>query len=170
MMKQLTDSLVATTATTATGLVLMWSLAMPHVVHAQGQGHAMTSSPSSGKVLKTDMVSQSTPIVSKVLDSMTSEAASQASTNQIVLHYGLGVRIISAEIIAENLTLDGYPAVAIPGGPRGLIEVFVAREGLGEYSTIDLNTGLLSMNAKRYYDKYIKKAPELNTPVPDAIK
>lgn len=169
MMKQLTGSLVAATATAAIGLVLIWSLAMPNVVYARDEGHAITSSPPSGKALKTDMVSQRTLIVSKVLDPMTSEAASQASTNQIVLHYGLGVRIISAEMIAENLTRDGYPAVAISGGPRGHVEVFVAKEGRGIYTTIDLNTGLLSMNAKKYYDEYIKGS-ELNTPDPDAIK
>jgi hypothetical protein len=156
MMKQLTDSLAATTATAATCLVLMWNLAMPTFVQAQGEGHAMTPPPSSGTALKTDMVWQSIPIATKMPDLMTSEAASQASTNQIVLHYGVGVRIISAEMGAESLSLNGYPAVAIPGGPRGQIEVFVARKVLGTYSAIDLNTGLLGMHAEQFYDKYIK--------------
>lgn len=157
-MKQLTDSLATTTVTAATGLILMWNLAMPNFAHAQGEGHAMTPPPSSGKALNTDMVWQSIPIASNVPDLMTSEAASQASTNQIVLHYGLGIRVISAEIKAESLTRDGYPAVAIPGGPRGEIEVFVARKVLGTYSAVDLNTGLLGMHAKQFYDKYIKNS------------
>lgn len=161
MMKQLINRWVATTATTATGLVLMWNLAMPNFVQAQGEGHAMTPPPSSGKALNTNMVWQSIPIASNVPDLMTSEAASQASTNQIVLHYGLGVRVISAEIKAESLTLEGYPAVAIPGGPRGEIEVFVAREVLGTYSALELNNGVLGIHAKQFYDKYIKdSAPD----------
>lgn len=155
-MKQLTDSLAATTATAATGLVLMWNLAMPNFVHAQDEGHGMTPPPSSGKALNTDMVWQSIPIASNVPDLMTSEAASQASTNQIVLHYGLGVRVISAEMKAESLTLAGYPAVAIPGGPRGEIEVFVARKVLGTYSALELNNGVLGIHAEQFYNKYIK--------------
>ena len=157
-MKQRTDSLAITTVTAVTGLVMMWNLAMPDLAHAQGEDHALTPSPSSGKDLKTDRVWQHTPIASKMPGIMTSEAASQASTNQIVLHYGVGVRIISAEMGAENLSLNGYPAVAIPGGPRGQIEVFVARKVLGTYSTVDLNTGLLGMHAEQFYDKYIKNS------------
>ncbi|MCF6281982.1 MAG: hypothetical protein L3J28_07190 [Candidatus Polarisedimenticolaceae bacterium] len=49
--------------------------------------------------------------------------AYRASTGQIVLHYGQGIKRVNN--IKDVLLERGYPTIAYPGGPQGLIELFV---------------------------------------------
>ena len=79
----------------------------------------------------------------------TRKQAYRASTNQIVLHYGEG--IVDADLLAVVLTEDGYPAIALPGGSDGQVELFVGRGKFGFYDQRDLNRETLGGNAQTFY-------------------
>lgn len=81
--------------------------------------------------------------------------AYRASTNQIVLHYGEGVT--GANMEADSLSDEGYPAIAVPGGSPGQVELFVGRGKFGKYSQSDLDSGTLGGSAMNFYDRKIGK-------------
>lgn len=88
----------------------------------------------------------------------TRKAAFRASTNQIVLHYGEGKDLDwVVDILAEGLSETGYPAIAVPGGPKEKIEMFVGRKMPGTYTEDDLAGGILGMHAERFFKKYVTK-------------
>lgn len=86
------------------------------------------------------------------------KAAFRASEGRIVLHYGEGIREISATLEAESLSDSGYPAIAVPGGPKGAVELFIGRKIIpGTYTQNQLNEGRLGGDAVRLYNIIFKK-------------
>ena len=79
--------------------------------------------------------------------------AYRASTGRIVLHYGKGTK--RAENIAEILNDRGYPAVAYPGGPEGLVELFIHRGIAGKYNQDSIDDGELGGNAIMLYEERV---------------
>lgn len=88
------------------------------------------------------------------------KAAYRASTGRIVLHYGKG--ILDADLLAEGLSEQGYPTIAVPGGPEGKIEMFLDRKIPGKYNQHDLDSGTLGAHATRLFDKYVRSSPDPN--------
>ena len=82
----------------------------------------------------------------------TRKEAYRASTNRIVLHYGEGIRL--AEILAQGLTEQGYPTIAIPGGKPGQVELFVNRKMPGKYNQHDLDSGTLGGDAVLIFNEF----------------
>ena len=80
--------------------------------------------------------------------------AYRASTNQIVLHYREGIH---ADWVVAALVQKGYPAIAVPGGSPGQVELFVGRGKFGKYSQNDLDNGRLGGSAMNFYDRKIGK-------------
>lgn len=98
----------------------------------------------------------------------TRKAAFQASEGRIVLHYGEeGIREISARLEAESLSDSGYPAIAVPGGLKGAVEMFVGEKIIGKYDQDQLDTSFVGFLAMRFYEKFFKKTSNLNR-VPQA--
>lgn len=88
------------------------------------------------------------------------KAAFQASEGRIVLHYGEGIEEISAQLEAETLSDRGYPAIAVPGGPKGMVELFIGKKIIpGMYDKHKLNNGGLGSDAIELYNMIIKKIP-----------
>ena len=71
--------------------------------------------------------------------------AYRASTDRIILHYGKGIR--GVDQITEILIERGYPAVAYPGGPEGLVELFIHRGIVGKYDQDAVDDGELGGHA-----------------------
>lgn len=87
------------------------------------------------------------------------KSAFQASEGRIVLHYGEGIEEISARLEAESLSDRGYPAIAVPGGPTGMVELFVGKRIFGKYNKSQLNNGDMGSNAMELYDTFVKRLP-----------
>jgi hypothetical protein len=87
------------------------------------------------------------------------KTAFRASEGRIVLHYGEGIEEISARLEASSLTKSGYPAIAVPGGPTGMVELFVGKRIFGKYNQSQLDRGSLGSNAMELYDTFVKRLP-----------
>ena len=82
--------------------------------------------------------------------------AYRASTDGIVLHYGEGVQ--SVDIQAKILTEGGRSTIALSGGPKGHVEVFVGRTIIRHHYTQDeLDMGELGHQAAVAYDGKIAR-------------
>jgi len=138
-------------------LIATWLAVNPANALAQGEVHAATLP--DDKATPTRLVPQSgnasTPEAQKP---WTRKQAFRASTNQIVLHYGEGIEGIDIEIGA--LAKAGYPAIAVPGGSPGQVELFVARRKFGTYKQHYLDSGTLGGDGILFFDKYVKPAPD----------
>ena len=77
--------------------------------------------------------------------------AYRASTNQIVLHYG--DEIWGLGPLVDVLNERGYPTIAIPGGKKENVEVFIGRGKFGNYNQDDIGSGTLGSNAIDFYDR-----------------
>ena len=88
--------------------------------------------------------------------------AYRASTNQIVLHYGAGMKGVGQ--IEEILNERGYPTAAYAGGPDGQIQLFVGRGIFGLYDQDDLDNGALGGDAIMLYQERVGPAASLPGP------
>ena len=84
------------------------------------------------------------------------KAAYRASTGRIVLHYGEGIREISLETEVMALAQKGYPAIAVPGGTKGQIELFIDRSKFGFFGQDELDGGVIGGNAMSFYDEHVR--------------
>jgi len=135
------------------GLCIWLVLTPASNVFAQGEAHA--DPPPNGTGTPTAIMSEGNIPTPKTNTPWTRKAAYRASTNQIVFHYGEGLELV--DILAEGLTEQGYPAIAVPGGPKGKVEMFVGRKMPGKYTEDDLAGGDLGDDASTFFDKYVKK-------------
>ena len=85
------------------------------------------------------------------------KAAFRASEGRIVLHYGEGIEL--ADLLAEGLTERGYPTIAVPGGPKGLVELFIGKKIFGKYDQDKLEGGSLGSDAIDFFNVFVKKLP-----------
>jgi len=93
---------------------------------------------------------------------MTRKEAFRASTGKIVFHYGEG--IVGADDEAESLTEDGYPAIAVPGGKPGQVEVFVDRGIIRrKFTQKDMNGPTVGGLAANEYDRKFRKKTNAST-------
>ncbi len=87
-------------------------------------------------------------------ENYTRKAAYRASTDQIVLHYDSEIMFV--DVLAEGLSEQGFSSIAVPGGPKGQIEMFVGRKMAGKYTEDDLADGTLGGDAVRLYNEHIR--------------
>lgn len=80
----------------------------------------------------------------------TGKDAYRASTSQIVLHYG--EEMLAVDLLAKDFTERGCPAVALPGGPKGQVEMFIGRGKFGTYNQRDIDRGNLGGDAVIFYE------------------
>jgi len=82
--------------------------------------------------------------------------AYQASTNQIVLHYGEG--ILDADLLARGLSEQGYPTISVSGGPAERVHLFINRGGIVRYAFTqrDLDSGTLGGTAINFYKALVE--------------
>ena len=86
----------------------------------------------------------------------TGDEARAASARQIVLHHGTGVEM-QVEDELRLLHKEGYPAIALPGGPNGLVKMFVAElSPKNLYTGGDLDRGKFTHVAEKIYDAKVK--------------
>ena len=88
--------------------------------------------------------------------------AYRASTSQIVLHYGAGMKRV--QNIEDVLNGMGYPTAAYAGGPDGQIQLFVGRGIFGLYDQDDLDDGSLGDDAIVIFQERIGPAASLSGP------
>lgn len=92
------------------------------------------------------------------------DAKKASDGGYIVYHYGEGVTDLSVEADIQYLTKNGYPAVAMAGGPSGAVRVFVNGKSTGKFTPSQMYDGTVGGDVASAYDYATKEKSYFSPP------